>query len=68
MSFAMASLLAYSNDVPASARVVIKAAQAGPATLRPGLLESAARILHLEAGLECSDARELVDLLPGDCG
>ena len=67
MSFAMASLLAHTDFVPAAARVAIKAAHDGPPSLRAGLLESAARILHREAGIECSDARELMDLLPGDC-
>ena len=67
MSFAMASLLAHTDYVPAAARVVIKAAHAGPPSLRQGLLESAAQILHREAGIECSDARELMDLMPGDC-
>jgi|HubBroStandDraft_4_1064222.scaffolds.fasta_scaffold12149_2 hypothetical protein len=68
MSFAMASLLAHSDSVPPSARVVIHAAHEGPVALRPGLLESAAQILHREAGIDCADARELVDLLPGGCG
>jgi hypothetical protein len=71
MSFAMASLLAHSDQVPPSARVVIKAAHEGPPALRAGLLESAAMILYQEAGIECADARELLDLTPGndcDCG
>lgn len=68
MSIAMASLLAHSDQVPASARVAIKAAHEGPAALRTGLLESAAMILYEQAGIECADARELLDLQPGDCG
>jgi hypothetical protein len=67
MSFAMASLLAHSDSVPATARVVLQAAHEGPASLRVGLLESAAEILHRETGLGCADARELMDLAPRGC-
>jgi hypothetical protein len=64
MSFAMASLLAHSDYVPESARLVLQVAGDAPPALRVGLLESAAKILHDEAGIECADARELVDLQP----
>jgi hypothetical protein len=68
MSFAMASLLAHSEHVPTAAREALRAATTtvGPED-RLELLESAARILHVEAGVECSDAFELVDLPDGDC-
>ena len=66
MSFAMASLLAHSEHVPTAAREALRAASnVGPED-RLELLESAARILHREAGVACSDAFELVDL-PADC-
>ncbi len=69
MSFSMASILVHSEQVPPAAREALKAAQSGPRPeRRVQLLESAARILHHEMGVGCSDARELVDLQPGDCG
>jgi hypothetical protein len=64
--FSMASLLAHSDLVPAAARTALRAAADGPPDRRRHLLESAARILHREAGVTCADARELVDLAPGD--
>jgi len=67
--FTMASLLRHSENVPAAARDALVAAHDGVAPeQRLELLESAARILHFEAGVECSDARELVGLEDGDCG
>jgi hypothetical protein len=39
----------------------------GPASERRGALESAAKLIVLETGVSCRDARELVDLPPGDC-
>ena len=62
MSFKMASLLVHSDDVPPSAREALKAAHEGGADNRVQLLEAAARILHDEVGIGCSDALELVDL------
>jgi hypothetical protein len=68
MSFAMASLLAHSEHVPTEAREALRAASVVPPEDRVELLESAARILHSELGVECSDALELVDLPVEDCG
>jgi hypothetical protein len=67
MSFAMASLLAHSEHVPPAAREALRAASNVDPEDRLELLESAARILHSEGGVECSDALELVDLPDGDC-
>jgi hypothetical protein len=67
MSFSMASILAHSELVPVAARDALRAAHEGPASHRRPLLESAARILHREIGIDCPDARELVDLQPGEC-
>jgi hypothetical protein len=67
MGLSMASLLIHSEQLPVPARAALKAAHEGPPHRRLRLLESAARILHRDVGLECSDARELVDLQPGDC-
>jgi len=62
MSFTMASLLIHDDQVPAAARDALAAAHQVSPEQRTQLLESAARILHREVGVECSDARELVDL------
>jgi hypothetical protein len=67
MTFTMASVLIHSDAVPESARDALKEAEHSPPPARRRFLESAARILHDEAGVECSDARELVDLQPGEC-
>ena len=68
MSFEMASLLVHSRHIPAAARDALRAARDSAPPYKAELLESAARILHDEGGVECPDARELVDLRPCDCG
>jgi hypothetical protein len=67
MSFTMASLLAHSEQIPISVRSALRSAHQGPPERQRQLRESAARILHREVGVDCRDARELVDLQPGDC-
>jgi hypothetical protein len=70
MSLSMAPLLMHSEYVPAQVRAAIRAAYELPAEDRGVELESAARILHQETGLECRDVRELVGLAgegDGDC-
>jgi hypothetical protein len=62
MSFSLASLLVFEEDVPASARRALFAAIHAPASERLGHLEAAARALSHETQLDCSDARELVGL------
>jgi hypothetical protein len=69
MSFSMGSLLIHSEVVPASAREALKAAhrvRVGAAE-RSHMLESAARVLYVETGLDCRDVRELLDLPPEGC-
>jgi hypothetical protein len=66
MSLRMASLLVHSTSVPPEARDALRAARDGDPERKLELLESAARILHREAGVACGDARELVDLVAGD--
>lgn len=65
MSLSMAPLLMHSAQVPAEAREAIRAVYEAPPEHRSARLESAALVLHLTTGLECSDVRELVGL-PGD--
>jgi hypothetical protein len=68
MRFSLAPLLIHGDDVPAAARRTLLAAHAAAIDERTPYLESAARILHRELDLDCSDARELVGLTePGPC-
>jgi len=68
MRFSMAPLLMHSDQVPPTARDALRAAYDAPVDRRDEMLESAARILHSETGLECGDVRELVGLGPdGAC-
>lgn len=60
--FTMANLLIHNEELPASARRALDAAQKSPPESRPDLLASAARILHREVGVDCADALELVGL------
>jgi hypothetical protein len=62
MSFSVAPLLLHTDHVPATARRALRAAYDAPLDQRTPHLESAARILHRELDLDCSDARELVGL------
>jgi hypothetical protein len=65
MGFSIAPLLIHSDAVPARARAALQAASLLPAERRKSELESAARVLYLETGLDCGDARELVGLENG---
>jgi hypothetical protein len=68
MSFSVTPLLLHSEYVPVTARRALRVAYESPIEDRTPLLESAARILHRELDLDCSDARELVGLsTAGNC-
>lgn len=67
LAFSVVPLLLHSEHVPLSARTALRAAHTLPSELRKPHLESAAKILHHELDLDCSDARELVGLPQGDC-
>lgn len=60
--FSILPLLVHSNAVPAGARRALVAAQASPPAERVRALQSAARVLHHETGLECRDVLEIVGL------
>jgi hypothetical protein len=62
MGFSIAPLLIHSYAVPARARDALMAASLAPAEHRKTELESAARVLYQETGLDCGDVRELVGL------
>jgi hypothetical protein len=62
MNFSLAPLLLHGDDVPVIARRALRDAYDAPLEERTLHLESAARILHRELDLDCSDARELVGL------
>jgi hypothetical protein len=60
--FSILPLLVHSHAVPPRAKHALRAAQASPPEARAQALRSAAHVLHSEAGLECSDALEIVGL------
>jgi hypothetical protein len=62
MSFSVAPLLLDSDSVPPGARRALRDAYDGPPAERVAHLEAAARVLHFELGLDCTDALELVGL------
>jgi predicted Zn-ribbon and HTH transcriptional regulator len=68
MSLSLAPLLIESDDVPLMARRALRMAQRSPEDERATHLETAARSLYREGGLDCDDARELVGLsAAGSC-
>ncbi len=62
MGFSLAALLIHSQMVPQAARDALREASQAPAEQKVRQLESAARVLYREAGLDCRDAREVVGL------
>lgn len=67
MSVSMVPILLQSDDVPAIARRALREARAARPEDRALHLETAARALHREVGLDCADARELVGLAEASC-
>jgi len=67
MSLSLAPILLHSDDVSPQAKRALEAGMRGPESQRRVALESAAKLIVLETGVSCSDARELVDLPPGNC-
>jgi hypothetical protein len=63
----MARMLIHSHDIPDAARDELRAAFADEPERQVDHLAAAARLMHAELELECSDARELVGLAPGAC-
>jgi hypothetical protein len=61
-SLNIAPILIHTEDVPAAARIAIRAAYAGPLERRTAWLESAARTLHRETDLDCMEAADVVGL------
>ena len=64
MAMSMMPLLIHSEVVSAEVRRALRTAQAAPPDLRPSELETAARMLHRETGLSCTDVRDLFGLGP----
>jgi hypothetical protein len=62
MAFSIAPLLMHSYAIPVKARDALRDASLAPIELRRSKLESAARVLYQETGLDCGDVRELVGL------
>lgn len=67
MSFAVARLLGYSDQLSAEVRDAVRAAYAAPAADRPALLQTAAKIVHANTGVGCSDVLELFGLERAPC-
>ena len=67
MALSMAPLLIHNDAVPARAREALQAAQLAAPEQKNAALEDAARILHRETSLDCSEARDLLGLPPGNC-
>jgi hypothetical protein len=67
MAFNLLPLLIHSDMVPQESRDALRAASTAPSDRRDEQLESAARMLYRETGLDCVDVRELVGLNPCDC-
>jgi hypothetical protein len=65
--FSILPLLVHSHAVPARAKSALRAAQASEPEARARALASAARALHQETGLECSDVLEIIGLDAGTC-
>jgi hypothetical protein len=65
--FSILPLLVHSQAVSASAKSAIVAAQSSAPEMRAQALASAARVLHQETGLECSDILDIVGLDAGGC-
>jgi hypothetical protein len=62
MAMSMMPLLIHSEAVSPRVRDALRAAHEAPPQVRAVELESAARLLHREAGLSCRDVRDLFDL------
>jgi hypothetical protein len=65
--FSILPLLVHSHAVSASAKSAIIAVQRSAPEMRAQALASAARVLHQETGLECSDVLDIVGLDAGAC-
>jgi hypothetical protein len=67
MSLSLAPILLHSDDVSPAAKRALSAGLTGPVEQRKHSLESAAKLIVIETGVSCAEARELVDLPPGNC-
>jgi len=64
MAISMMPLLIHSESLSNEVRAALKAAVVAAPEVRPAQLETAARLLHREASLDCSDVRDLMGLGP----
>jgi hypothetical protein len=64
MAMSMMPLLIHSESLSNEVRAALKAAVVAAPEARPAQLESAARLLHREAALDCRDIRDLMGLSP----
>jgi len=64
MAISMMPLLIHSEALSTEVRTALKAAAVASPESRSAQLETAARMLHHEASLDCRDVRDLVGLGP----
>ncbi len=62
MSFSVARLLVHNQEISNDAREAVRAAYEAPHERQSELLAVAARILHQQTNLDCSDVRDLFAL------
>ena len=68
MAISMMPLLMHSEALSTEVRAALRAAVVAAPEARAAELETAARMLHREASLDCRDVRDLVGLGPKqDC-
>jgi len=68
MAISMMPLLIHSEAVSKEVRAALRAAVVAAPESRAAELETAARMLHREASIDCRDIRDLVGLVPNkDC-
>ena len=64
MAISMMPLLIHSESLSNEVRAALKAAVVAAPDARSAQLETAARLLHREASLDCRDVRDLIGLGP----
>lgn len=68
MAISMMPLLMHSEALSTEVRAALRAAVVAAPEARAAELETAARLLHREASLDCRDVRDLVGLGPKQDG
>ena len=64
MAISMMPLLIHSESLSNEVRAALQAAVVATPEARPAQLETAARMLHREASIDCRDIRDLIGVGP----